>query len=185
VVFSEAFSRFGHQILEDQVVFVLGKLQFRDGTPNVLVDRLLPIERVDELALGLRVEIHADSLDRNTGAAADDPAGSALPPVERKLRQLRDLFHETVGNGGSEVAVLFEIHEKGKVVSIDCNGTRLRLGAQLTEQIESILGEPDCCRLSGPPKLTPVRERETTEVIVPEPAAALLDDLDQDEAHAA
>ncbi|MDA8018481.1 MAG: DNA polymerase III subunit alpha [Thermoanaerobaculia bacterium] len=155
VVFSESFSRFGHQLEEDQVAFLLGKLQFRDGAPNVVVERILPVERAEELALGLCVEIHADTLDRGES----DDTTTALSPAERKLRKLRDLFHESVGGSGSDVTVLFEIHEKGKVVQVDCNGTRLRLGPQLTERIETILGEPDCCRLAGPPKLVPVKER--------------------------
>ena len=190
VVFSESFSRFGHQLQEDQVVFVMGKLQFRDGAPNVIVDRILPIERAEELALGLCIEIHADTLDRGTRDDLDD-SPSVLSPAERKLRQLRDLFHESVGGSGSDVSVVLEIHEQGKVVQVDCNGTRLRLGPQLTERIESILGEPDCCLLAGPPKLKPVRERETQDdaddTVTPDPAQMQMDGLSDDglEAHAA
>ena len=39
------------------------------------------------------------------------------------------------------------------MITIDTNGLRPKLRQGLTERIEKTLGQPDCCRLDGPPRL--------------------------------
>lgn len=152
VVFSEAYAKFQSRLEEDRVVFLLGKLQRRDDGPSVVVDRVLPVDRAQELARGLCVVIHADEL----GRSGPQDASSALPPTERRLHRLRDLFRESLVGQGTEVRVRFEVHEQGKVASIACNGMRIKLHRELVRRIEQVVGEPGCCRLQGSPRLRPV-----------------------------
>ncbi len=46
VVFTEAFARYGHLAEAEKVVFVLGRIDTKKGEPQIIVDRLAPIECV-------------------------------------------------------------------------------------------------------------------------------------------
>ncbi|MEM6794079.1 MAG: DNA polymerase III subunit alpha [Acidobacteriota bacterium] len=146
VVFSEAYAKFQGRLDEDRVVFLGGKLQQREDGPSVVVERVIPIDRATELAQGLCVVIDADRLSA-------EPNQGPLTAVERRLGRLRDLFRESLMGEGNAVPVKFEVHEAGKVVLVDGNGLRPKLRRGLTERIEQTLGQPDCCRLDGPPRL--------------------------------
>ena len=147
VVFSESYAKYQSRLEEDRVVFLAGKLQQREDGPSLVVDRVLPIEKALELARGLYIVIDAARLE------AENSNGSALSPAERRLCQVRDLFRESLIGDGPEVQVKFEVHTGEQVVTIDSNGLRPKLRQGLTERIEQTLGQPDCCRLSGPPRL--------------------------------
>ena len=152
VVFSEAYAKFQSRLEEDRVVFLIGKLQQRDDGPSVMVDRVLPVDRAEELSLALRVVIDAEAL----AAAGSDVHGSALSPVEKKLSKLRDLFRESMMGSGPEVPVYLEVHEKGQKVLVEAGAFRIKVHQQLRPRIEQLLGTPDCCRLAGPTDLRPL-----------------------------
>ncbi len=84
--------------------------------------------------------------------------------IEQKLRQLRDVLRETVAGEGPEVPVLFEIHEQGKIFTVDCNGTRVKAIADLKERVGRILGDDDCCSLKGPRRLVPIVAETSAEI---------------------
>jgi hypothetical protein len=53
VVFSDAFAKFGHLAVADQIVFVLGRIDLSRGSPQVITERLVPIlkQSADKLAM--------------------------------------------------------------------------------------------------------------------------------------
>ncbi|MEM8997998.1 MAG: OB-fold nucleic acid binding domain-containing protein, partial [Acidobacteriota bacterium] len=147
VVFSESYAKYQGRLEEDRVVFLAGKLQQREDGPSLVVDRVLPVEHVNQLARGLRIVIDASRLD----SQASD--GSMLSPAERALGEIRDLFRESLIGDGPEVQVRFEVHVGDQVVTIGTNGLRPKLRRGLTDRIEQTLGMPDCCHVDGPPRL--------------------------------
>ncbi|NJN37154.1 MAG: hypothetical protein HC794_09030, partial [Nitrospiraceae bacterium] len=62
VVFSEIWAKYSGYLKEDKIVFVLGKLQQRENGPSLMPQRVLPIEKADELAKSLHVVLFADRL---------------------------------------------------------------------------------------------------------------------------
>ncbi|MEM9554550.1 MAG: DNA polymerase III subunit alpha [Acidobacteriota bacterium] len=149
VVFSEGWAKNKHLLVEDAVVFLIGKVQRRSDEPSVVVDRVVGLANAETtLARGVRITIYADRLAEPIADASE--ATSAVPPLERRLSRLRDLFRDASTGPGRELSVTFEIHEQGRVVQVDCNGTRIKLGPNLTRHIGSLLGDPDACLLVGP-----------------------------------
>ena len=146
VAFSNVYARYGHLLEEDRVVFLQGKLQQRDASPSLLVDRVIPLENVDELTRGVRIVLRTRDLpDAGNGGGEE---------LRRRLSALRDLLWESTGGRSSpSVGVSIEIHTAERIVTVGLNGTRVKVSRDMSEQIESILGAPDCCQLVGPRKL--------------------------------
>jgi DNA polymerase-3 subunit alpha len=68
VMFTDAFSRYGHLAEAEKVVFVLGRVDTKKGEPQILIDRLSPVECVP-VEPG-RFRIFVDELKLNGGALA-------------------------------------------------------------------------------------------------------------------
>ena len=111
VMFADAFAKFGHLAAADQVVFVLGRADLSRGEPQVLADKLVPIEglplmpgrvqfAIDELRLNGQSERAVDGL-RSLLAYAATPA---LVPLAGTISEGRvrfaDMPHAN-GNGKS------------------------------------------------------------------------------------
>ncbi len=153
---------------------MVGKIQKREDGVSLMPQRFLPAERAEEFARGVSIVVHPDRLRRlaaPAGSAATGLEGEAGADgeavVEEKLRQLRDVLRETVSGAGPEVPVLFEIHEQGKIFTVDCNGTRIKAVADLQARVGRVLGDEDCCTLSGPRRLTPVAPEPSAEIPLP------------------
>ncbi|MEL7060357.1 MAG: DNA polymerase III subunit alpha [Acidobacteriota bacterium] len=136
VLFSEAWEKFRLHLAEDRVVFLVGKLQQRDGGPSLLVDRVVPLERAPgELARRLRVVLRTDEVEGDAFA--------------RRLVRLRDLFRDLASGDGKELSVVLEVHEGDRQIAIELEGVRPKAHDDLAARLEDILGA-DCCRLGGP-----------------------------------
>lgn len=60
VLFPDTLNQFGSLVVEDTVVFVRGKTDFRREKPNVIASELIPLERAREkLAKGVRIRLDA------------------------------------------------------------------------------------------------------------------------------
>ncbi len=163
VAFSEIYAKYSHLLQEDKALFVVGKIQKRDDGVTLMPQRFLPAEKSEEFARGVSIVLHPDRLRQaGGGEPASGEAGEAL--VEQKLRELRDVLRETVAGEGPEVPVLFEIHEQGKIFTVDCNGTRVKAIADLKRRVGRVLGDEDCCSLSGPRRLTPIVAETSAEI---------------------
>jgi DNA polymerase-3 subunit alpha len=97
-LFTDAFAKFGHLAEAEKVVFVLGRVDLKRGEPQLIIDRLVPIEGVP--LEGGRLRLMVDEVRLNgaapaalrqvaslvTGTATTNgkpaPAGSPMLPVE-------------------------------------------------------------------------------------------------------
>ena len=161
VAFSEIYAKYSHLIQEDRAIFVVGKIQKRDDGVSLMPQRVLPAERSEEFARGVQIVLYPDRLKE-----ADNPESESSDVLDRKLRQLRDVLRETVAGEGPEVPVLFEIHEQGKIFTVDCNGTRVKAIPDLRRRVGTILGDDDCCLLTGPRRLVPLVVENPAEIPV-------------------
>ena len=69
VLFSDAFARYGHLAAADVIVFILGRVDLSRGEPQVMTERIVPVEGVPLLPGKLRVTIPGRRLN-GTGDAA-------------------------------------------------------------------------------------------------------------------
>ena len=163
VAFSEIYAKYSHLIQEDRAVFVVGKIQKRDESVNLMPQRVVSADRSEEFARGVNIALYPDRLKSSDGAGENGEA------VEKKLRQLRDVLRETVGGEGPEVPVLFEIHADGKVFTVDCSSTRVKAVADLRQRVGRVLGDEEYCSLAGPRRLAPLVAETTDLPILPIP----------------
>ena len=149
VAFSECYARYSALMEEDRVVFLQGKLQRRDSSTSLMVDRVIPVERAASmLAAGLRIVVQA-----NGEANGHDGHDASATALHDRLVRLRDLLLDSAGNGAG---VRIEVETDDRRVTIDPGGLSVRLDAALQRRIGDVLGQPDCCHLVGPPKLRPM-----------------------------
>ncbi|MFZ4572898.1 MAG: DNA polymerase III subunit alpha [Phycisphaerales bacterium] len=71
VVFTEAFARYGHLAEAEKVVFVLGRIDTKKGEPQIIVDRLAPIECVPVEPGRFRVMVDEQTLNGGAPAALE------------------------------------------------------------------------------------------------------------------
>lgn len=140
VAFSEVFERYGELFEEDRVVFLIAKVQQRDGVPNLMINRVVPLERAAILTSSVRVKIEAN--------------GNATK-LSHRLQRLRDLLWESSTGPGNPASVKLEVVENDEVVTIGLNGFQVKVTPELPKQVAELLGTQDCCRLYGPPRPAP------------------------------
>ncbi len=149
VAFSDVFTRYGHLLEEDRVVFLQGKLQQREAAPSLLVNRVIPIDDSERLTEGVRIILRPQDL---AGGKSD-----SSKELRRRLTELRDLLWESKAGsgGGPAVEVAIEVHTEDRIVTVGLNGTMVTVSRQMGERVASILGVADCFELVGPRKLRP------------------------------
>ncbi len=79
VMFTDNFLKYGHLAVAEQVVFVLGRIDLKRGDPQIIIDRLVPIEGVP-FDTG-KVRLFVDEMKLNGGA------GQALSRVAQFFRE--------------------------------------------------------------------------------------------------
>jgi DNA polymerase-3 subunit alpha len=177
VVFADAYARFSHLVETDKIIFVLGRADLSRGEPQLVTDRLVPIEG-SPLSPG-RLQVLIDERKLN---------GTSIPAVEKLAALLRSSSpdaarlaangangasngHANVaanGNGSaaatpakpdSELEALLAKHSLTPFpvelaigtmhhTAILAAGLRVSLTPKLVDQIESCLG-PSTCRIVG------------------------------------
>ena len=154
VVFSEAYARYSALLEEDRVVFLAGKINRRDSSTSLQVDRVVPIERATaSLAAGIRIVVQApngEGANGENGSASPEAEGNGAPFRDRLL-ELRDFLWDSAGNGAG---VQIQIDLGDRLVTVDPGGMSVRLSPELPRRIASILGQTeDCCHVVGPAKV--------------------------------
>ncbi len=137
VVFSESFERYGNLLEADKVVFLIGKLQFRDDQPSLQVSRVVPIGRAEDLARGLRIRVDAK------GGHGD---GDLL---RDRLRELRNVLLDASGSNGTSGPVSIEVQTDQELVTVAL-GTRVQISRELPAKVLKTLGPTGACLLVGP-----------------------------------
>lgn len=135
VMFTDPFVKFGHLAVAEQVVFALGRVDLQRGEPQVILDRLVPIDGVP-LDSG-RMRLFVDELKLNGGASAAMArvAGVVRGAAERTLARKKD---DQTSVFPVEVVIGTERHVAA--VSAD---VRLRVTPEpdLIKAVEAELGE--------------------------------------------
>jgi DNA polymerase-3 subunit alpha len=177
VVFADAYARFSHLVETDKIIFVLGRADLARGEPQLVTDRLVPIEG-SPLSPG-RLQVLIDERKLN---------GTSIPAVEKLAALLRSSSPDAArlaangtngasnghangtahGNGtaaatpakpDSELEALLAKHSLTPFpvelaigtmhhTAILAAGLRVSLTPKLVDQIESCLG-PSTCRIVG------------------------------------
>jgi DNA polymerase-3 subunit alpha len=75
VLFSDCYAQFEHLLKEDAVVFLLGRVDRSRGDPQVIVERIVPIDGVPLQPGTLRLIIDSARLNGNGAAALQSVAG--------------------------------------------------------------------------------------------------------------
>ncbi len=80
VLFPEAYNRFGHLAVTDATLFVLARVDRQRGEPQLLIERLVPIDGVPFTAGKLRLFLDESRLNGNAPTAIDRIAETAGVP---------------------------------------------------------------------------------------------------------
>lgn len=118
VVFSEAFAKFGGDLQVDRIVAVVGSLEKGRGEPQIVVDQVIPVERLPSL-LATRLDILFDE------ARPDDRDG-----VDHRMRfvsgHLRQASRSVAALSGRpvETAVHLRLND-GRTVVLSSPGIRV------------------------------------------------------------
>jgi len=138
VLFPRTFAEESKHLMKDTVVFLAGRLDHQRGDPQVIVERVIPAERVGEV-LTSRVEIEVDAESMN---------GSA----EGMLRQLRGVLEHSgyglprpdVAQAGVSIVLRASVGENGcarrRRVVLEPRGLTVRPTAQLCADVERVAG---------------------------------------------
>ena len=133
MVFSETFQRDASVVNPDMVVMVIGRLDRSRGSTQVIVDRIIPIERAP-IYLGLYLDLHfsencPEHELRNAMQAAFEvlqQAAATPPPGGGRPASVR--IHLAAGNGAD------------KPVLLNSRGLHVVPDRGVLEQLEEILG---------------------------------------------
>ena len=139
LVFSEPYVAAGSLLTKENIVLLKGKIDRYRQQPSLIVSEVLPVEdAVGRLTRAVRIVIGRPAV--------------TMDDLAKKLAGLKQLLATTaIANGGGAEVVL-EIHDGGNVVLLRLCGLRIRVDATLPDQVATLLGWSDCCRLIGPPR---------------------------------
>jgi DNA polymerase-3 subunit alpha len=146
-LFSDNFAKYGHLAEVERVLFVLGRVDLKRGEPQLIIDRLVPIEGVP--LEGGRVRFMIDEVRLNGAAAAAlRHVASLISPAAQPAAPGSPLLPvELVIGTESQVAVLAADPK-----------VRVSLAPDLIKAVESELG-PGMVRLVGGVALDKVEKR--------------------------
>ncbi|MBX3388155.1 MAG: DNA polymerase III subunit alpha [Phycisphaeraceae bacterium] len=156
VVFADAFSRFSHLVETDKIIFVLGRADLSRGEPQIVVDRLVPIEGSPLSPGRLQVLIDERKLNGTSLNALD-----ALANVLKAHAAGRPTAGSNgTSNGDTELESILARHSMTPfpvelaigtmthTAILTAPGLRVGLKPQLLADIESALG-PASARIVG------------------------------------
>ncbi|MGP1273271.1 MAG: DNA polymerase III subunit alpha [Phycisphaerales bacterium] len=134
VMFADCYATYQHLLEDDDPKFVLGRMDHSRGGPQIIVDRMVPIDGVP-LEKG-RLHLHIDSKRLN---------GSS----ESAVVSLRSLLGERAKTNGTSVPVFLDIETERAVVTV-CPEPALRvdLMPSLMREVAGVLGT-GCATLIG------------------------------------
>ncbi|MBX3318184.1 MAG: DNA polymerase III subunit alpha [Phycisphaeraceae bacterium] len=146
VVFTDAYLKYGHLLANDTPLFVLGRIDLSRGDPQIIVDRLAPIDGVPLDRGRLRVMLRA-SLLNGSGERAAERASIALASRQAEKGAPASVPYEIVVDTGDAHVTL-----SPKSPSI------VRLDPGLVRDLATALGEGSV-RLVGGMTIDPTEER--------------------------
>jgi len=139
VMFTAQFAKFGHLATEDTALFVMGRMDLSRGDPQIIIDRLVPIEAVPLEQGRLQVILREH--------AVNGSAGEKLPRVMAAIESSGDGLGLESGEGPRALEVVVET--PGAWVCLEPKrGAKAILRPELVRAVTGELGE-DSVRLVG------------------------------------
>ena len=149
VAFPKTFDVIARLCEVDAIVLVQGKVDRKREQPQIIIDRVYPIEEAEAV------------MTRKVRLVLEDPT-----PAERgcsfngELADLQAVLRQQGQRGNGHVAeVELELRQGGRVARFRVNGLRVATDRELPERLERIAGRGGRgrvrCELLGPPKLKP------------------------------
>jgi DNA polymerase-3 subunit alpha len=121
VLFPETLSQFASLVVEDTVVFVKGKTDFRRERPNIIASELIPLERAREkLAKGVRIRLDAREV------------------TQEKVIQIRSICQHHRGDRPFCVVVRTD---KGKVYATADRGLSVNPDVEFCRKMKQLVGD--------------------------------------------
>lgn len=136
VVFSDAFAKCGHMLVDNTIVVVTGRLDRNRGEPNIIAEKVIPIGEAAQQLAG-RIEI--DVVEQ-----PDDPAIAEL------LHMLTGVLRQSsaTGNGGAAAEVYLNLFTGGRRITLRSRSMRAVADARLLSQLHELVG-PERVRIAA------------------------------------
>ena len=150
VCFADTFATCSNHLEPDAVVFLVGKIDRRREEPNLIVDKVVPIDQARQrLTRTVRVVV--------TDAPAADFNGQGKAQLDKLREVLRQAAMRVQGSGCSPAEVMLDLHQGGNAVTLRLDGLRVAPDEQLLDGVRAVMGNLDGrsarCELLGPPKV--------------------------------
>ncbi|MEM9913918.1 MAG: DNA polymerase III subunit alpha [Planctomycetota bacterium] len=154
VCFADTYAMCSNALELDAVVFLQGKVDRRREEPNIIVDKVIPIEQA-RLSLTRMVKVVIE----------DAPDINLNGESKQQLNKLREVFRQgAMRANGHAAEVVLELHQDGTVVELRLNGLRVSPDDTLLASAETIMkglpGRTARCELHGAPKISRRRSIE-------------------------
>ncbi|BAM04586.1 DNA polymerase III subunit alpha [Phycisphaera mikurensis] len=163
VAFADTYAQCSNHLQTDRVVLLAGKVDRRREEPNIVLDKVIPVEDAAEhLTRAVRIVIEEVT-------EADLPPGERLPPAqapEHVLTKLREVLRQAaqrIHNGGTPAGVSLELHVRGdgqgddQVVEMRLGQARVAVDEDLLAGVRAVLEDSPRhrarCVLEGPARV--------------------------------
>ncbi|MEM8737175.1 MAG: DNA polymerase III subunit alpha [Planctomycetota bacterium] len=151
VCFADTFATCANALEPDAVVFLEGKIDRRREEPNIIVDKVIPVDQARH------------RLTRTVKVVVTDPGSkptSSLNGESRdQLNNLREVLRQAQQRANGHAAdVILELHQRDTVVELRLNGVRVAPDDMLLAGVDTVMrqlpGRSARCELLGPPKVS-------------------------------
>ena len=154
VCFADTYATCSNALELDSVVFLQGKIDRRREEPNIIVDKVIPIEQA-RLLLPRTVKVVVE----------DAPDANLNGESKAQLAKLREVFRQAAQRAAGSVAeVVLELNQQDTVVELRLSGLRVSPDDMLLNSTETIMstlpGRSVRCELLGAPKISRRRSIE-------------------------
>ena len=157
VAFADTYAQCSNQLQTDRVVLITGKVDRRREEPNIVLDKVVPVEEAAQhLTTAVRVVIEEIT-------EADLPKGETLPPArapEQVLTKLKEVLRQAAqrcDRNGTPAGVSLELHTNDQVIELRLGQARVAVDDDLLQGVRAVLEDSPRhrarCVLEGPKRV--------------------------------
>jgi DNA polymerase III subunit alpha len=162
VLFTDAYAEFGAVLVNDGVVFLVGKVDKSRGDPQLIVERVIPIDKA-AMHLATRVIVEVSDIPGDEGAARG--------ALEQLSGMLRSHSSRAVERGAASVPLNIVLRMGGKRIVME-SARPVTPSPELLRYVSDVLGPAAVTVRGGKPIETARNERRWDRPRSPEPAMA-------------